>query len=115
MGPLVIVIAVALAAAGPGVAAADPVRPQSAAGPAGQLDGLLGGFALGGERGPVHINADTMEFDYKTKVLTYRGAVTVTQADMTLRSNVLRVVLDADKPERPREVVAEGEVLITKG
>jgi lipopolysaccharide export system protein LptA len=100
-------------------AAADAVEPTArragAAGPADQLDGLLGGFSMGGQRGPVHIDADTMEFDYKTKVLTYRGAVVVTQADMTLHSNTLRVTLDQDNADKPREVVAEGKVQIDKG
>jgi lipopolysaccharide export system protein LptA len=96
-----------------GAVAAQPTpRPGTGA---GGLDGLLEGFALGGEGGPVRITADRMEFDYKTKVLTYRGAVAVTQADLTLRSHELRVTLDPDEPERPREVVAEGAVEITKG
>ena len=86
-----------------------------AAGTADQLDGLLGGFGLGGDRGPVHIVANAMEFDYKARVLTYRGEVVVTQADMTLHSDTLRVTLDPDKAERPREVVAEGKVRIDKG
>jgi len=92
--------------------AAEPDRTPAAD---DQLDGLLGGFALGGGRGPVRIDAATMEFDYKTKVLTYRGGVTVTQEDMTLRSQTLRVTLDPDRMERPREVVAEGAVQIDKG
>jgi lipopolysaccharide export system protein LptA len=81
----------------------------------GQVDGLLGGFELGGDRGPVHIDAAEMEFDYKTKILSYRGGVTVTQADMTLRSETLRVTLDPDHPDKPREIIAEGKVQIDKG
>jgi lipopolysaccharide export system protein LptA len=105
------VLGVAVAAA-----AAEPTaRRAGAAGPADQLDGLLGGFSMGGQRGPVHIDSDTMEFDYKTKVLTYRGAVVVTQADMTLHSNTLRVTLDQNNADKPREVVAEGKVQIDKG
>jgi lipopolysaccharide export system protein LptA len=92
-----------------------PARRSGAASPVGGLDGLLGGFSLGGERGPVRVDADTMEFDYRAMVLTYRGTVTVVQADMTLRSDVLRIVLDRDKPEEPTEVVAEGSVRIDKG
>jgi len=88
---------------------------RGGAGAADQLDGLLGGFGLGGDRGPVHIVAKTMEFDYKARVLTYRGDVVVTQADMTMHSDTLRVSLDPDKPERPKEVVAEGKVRIDKG
>ena len=63
----------------------------------------------------MRIDADAMEFDYKTTVLTYRGSVTVTQADMTLRSDTLRVTLDSEHPDKPREVVAEGNVQIDKG
>jgi lipopolysaccharide export system protein LptA len=107
---LMCALTAALAAAAP-----TPVERSGAAGPGGQIDGLLGGFALGGERGPVRIDADRMEFDYRTMVLTYRGTVTVTQADMTLRSETLRVTLDGENPDKPREVVAEGNVQIDKG
>ncbi len=96
-------------------AGAEPPAANRGAGPAGSLDGLLDGFRLGGERGPVRINADTMEFDYKTKILTYRGDVTVTQADLTLRASTLTVTLDSEKAERAREVVAEGNVQIVDG
>ncbi len=109
MSPAVMLAARTLAGA------AEPARPSGAASPVGGIDGLLGGFSLGGERGPVRVDADTMEFDYKAMVLTYRGTVTVVQADMTLRSDVLRIVLDRDKPEEPTEVVAEGSVRIDKG
>lgn len=107
---LMCVLTTAVAAAAP-----TPEARSGVAGPAGQMDGLLGSFALGGERGPVRIDADRMEFDYKTMVLTYRGTVTVTQADMTLRSDTLRVTLDGENPDKPREVVAEGKVQIDKG
>jgi len=92
-----------------------PAKRAGSGNPADQLNGLLGGFALGGDHGPVHIDADAMEFDYKTKVLTYRGGVVVTQADMILHSDTLRVSLDMDHPDKPREVVAEGKVRIDKG
>lgn len=109
MRVLLLVAACVLAVSRP-VAAA-----EEGAAPVGRLDGLLGSFSLGGDRGPVRVDADTMEFDYKTMVLTYRGRVVVTQADMVLRSDLLRVVLDRDKPQRPKEVVAEGAVQIDKG
>jgi lipopolysaccharide export system protein LptA len=109
--PSALVALLLLAAA----AAAEPATPGASTGRADSLDGLLDGFGLGGEGGPVRINADRMEFDYKTKVLTYRGTVSVTQADLTLHSDVLRITLDPDKLQRPREVVAEGDVRIAKG
>jgi lipopolysaccharide export system protein LptA len=94
------------------VTAAVETPAPAVAGSADRLDGLLDGFALGGDRGPVRIDADAMEFDYKTRVLTYRGSVMVTQADMKLRSDTLRVTLDMEHPDKPREVVAEGNVQI---
>lgn len=108
-----ILIVLILAAAVSAVAQSTP--PPNVPGSADRLDGLLDGFALRGDRGPVRIDADAMEFDYKTRVLTYRGTVTVTQADMTLRSDTLRVMLDMDNPDRPREVIAEGKVKIDQG
>lgn len=110
---LLVALALALATA---ASAAEPKASRSGpTGPSDQLDGLLGGFAINGQQGPVHIDADTMEFEYKTRVLTYRGDVKVTQADLTLHSDTLRVTLDPDHADKPREVVAEGKVRIDKG
>lgn len=99
---------VAVLAGGAGRAAESPA-------PASRMDGMLGSFSLGGDRGPVQVDADAMEFDYKTMVLTYRGNVVVTQAEVTLRSDTLRVVLNREGPQRPTEVVAEGNVRIDAG
>ena len=97
------------------LAAVGGARADEAAAPTARMDGLLGNFSLGGNRGPVKVEADEMDFDYKTMVLTYRGNVVVTQADMTLRSNSLRVTLVKDGPQRAKEVVAEGDVRIDSG
>jgi lipopolysaccharide export system protein LptA len=102
---------VALAVAG----AAASARAQDAPAAPPRMDGLLGNFSLGGNRGPVNVAADQMEFDYKTMVLTYRGNVVVTQADMTLRANSLRVTLAKEGQQRAKEVVAEGDVRIDAG
>jgi len=96
-------------------AAAATARPQTARGKSAHPDDLLGGFALAADRGPVTISAKELEFDYRGRVLTYRGAVSVTQADLTLHSDLLRVTIDPDAPDRLREVVAEGAVQIAKG
>lgn len=107
--PPLLLLCLAVALAGGRAGAAEP------AAPAGRLDGLLGSFSLGGDRGPVRVDADTMEFDYKAMVLSYRGNVVVTQAEVTLRSDTLRVVLNREGPQRPSEVVAEGNVRIDAG
>jgi len=113
LAPLLLLLLV-LVVATAGRAAETPPQHSGKTGGA-QGDGLLGGFALGGDRGPVKIDAATMEFDYKTKVVTYRGGVTVTQADMTMHSDTLRVTLDPDHTDKAREVVAEGKVQIDSG
>lgn len=95
--------------------AAEQGGAEKAAASAGRMDDLLGNFSLGGDRGPVRVDADSMEFDYKTMVLSYRGNVVVTQADVTLRSDSLRVVLNREGPQKPTEVVAEGNVRIDAG
>lgn len=103
------------AAAGTAGAADAHAKPTATGGPAGQRDGLLGGFSLSGDRGPVKIDADTLEFDDRNKVLLYRGAVVVTQADMILHSDLLRITLEPGDMNKAREVVAEGRVQIDKG
>lgn len=76
---------------------------------------LLGNLTFTSERGPVTIGARQLEFDYRTRTLTYQGEVVVTQADLTLRSDVLRVTLDESARDAIREVVAEGNVRVTQG
>lgn len=78
-------------------------------------DGLLEGFSLSADRGPVHIEASSLEFEYRTGELTYRGAVKVSQADITLTSDALSVKLDIENAGRPREIVAQGNVRIVNG
>jgi len=78
-------------------------------------DGLLARFALTAGRGPVTISSESLEFEYRTGVLTYRGSVEVKQGDVVLRSDLLRLTLDLEDLGHPREVVAEGNVRISKG
>jgi len=78
-------------------------------------DGLLARFALTADRGPVTITSESLEFEYRSGVLTYRGQVEVQQGDVVLRSDLLRLTLDLEDPGHPREVVAEGNVRISKG
>ncbi len=72
-------------------------------------------MSLGSSREPISVTADTLEFDYRTRVLTYKGNVTATQGDMTLQSATLSVSLDDHAENRVKEVVAEGAVRLSKG
>lgn len=101
-----------LLAAGTGAAEGSPAG-QPASLLAG--DGLLESFSLSADRGPVHVESSTLEFEYRTGQLRYQGGVKVNQADIELTSDTLTVTLDVRQGGRPREIVAEGNVRIVSG
>lgn len=80
----------------------------------GQAD-LLSRLSLTSQSGPVNISAKELEFDYRTRTLTYRGSVVVSQADLKVSSDALRVILNEEAREVIREVTAEGNVRIEQG
>lgn len=96
--------------------AADVPKPESAPTPPASSS-LLGGLSFGSQRDPIEVTADRMELDYRSRVLTYAGNVVVTQADLKLESDTLRVVLDtaAQSKAEVKEVVASGNVRMRKG
>jgi len=75
----------------------------------------LAGFSFTSKREPISVNADAMEFDYRSRVLTYRGGVVATQGNMKLESVRLTVTLDAQFENRVKEVVADGHVKLSQG
>lgn len=101
------------------------------ANPAG---GLFQSLSLGSGKGPVRIDSDTLELDYKSSNVTYRGHVEVTQGDVTLNSDTLSISYDpralkrtpdpggtvektapGSDADRIKEIVAEGHVRIRQG
>jgi lipopolysaccharide export system protein LptA len=68
---------------------------------------LFQSLSLGSNKGPVHIDSDSLELDYKSSNVTYRGHVQVTQGDVTLNSDQLSITYDPsavrqnDKPADP--------------
>jgi lipopolysaccharide export system protein LptA len=78
-------------------------------------ESLLGGFSFTSNREPISINADAMEFDYRSRVLTYKGGVVATQGNLKLESVSLTVTLDAQVENRVKEVVADSHVRISQG
>jgi lipopolysaccharide export system protein LptA len=87
------------------------VNKPSAPGPGS----LLGALSFAASRDPISVSSDVMEFDYRARVLTYKGSVVVTQGDMKLESNTLTVALDEQPDGRIKEVVADGQVRLSKG
>lgn len=125
--------ALALAAILVAPVAAQPARERQGGGAFG-----LSGF---GGKEPITVTSDTLEFDYKSNVVVYRGSVEVTQGQTKLRSDNLTITLAAadrkpgekpagDEPatdpaadgkptaaadERVQEIVASGNVRIDQG
>ncbi|HEX7406476.1 MAG TPA: LptA/OstA family protein [Candidatus Binatia bacterium] len=78
-------------------------------------ESLLGAMSFSSKREPISITADAMEFEYRTRVLAYKGSVVVIQGDMKLESNRLTVALDDHVDNQVKEVVADGNVRLSKG
>jgi len=80
------------------------------------------GFSLPGSQRnePIKIEAGSLEFDARENVAVFRGDVVTTQADVVMRSGLLRVEFARSDAtvgslERLQSVVAEGDVRITQG
>lgn len=77
-------------------------------------DSLLETFSFTSKREPIAIAADALEFDYRGRLLTYKGGVEVTQGDMKLQSETLQVRL-GDQANQIEAIVADGNVRLSKG
>ncbi len=111
------------------LAAGNPVQagPGTPAPPPGRADAgkasLLSAMSFSAHREPISVTADSLEFDYRSHLLTYKGRVEVTQGDIKLNANVLTITLQdqADNQGKDRadsqvkEVVADGQVRVTQG
>src|SRR5947209_19267525 len=87
---------------------------------------LFDAGSFGNKKEPIVITADTLEYDYKTNVVVYRGDVIAVQGETKVRSDTLTVTLAAQKNDGPpdaadkgsqrlQEVVAVGHVRIDNG
>lgn len=113
------------------LAGAEEAAPAAPAPPSSLFQSL----SLGSGKGPVRIDSDSLELDYKSSNITYRGHVQVTQGDITLKSDRLSITYDpaavkretgtgGEKPakasrgndqERIKQIIAEGNVRIQQG
>jgi lipopolysaccharide export system protein LptA len=91
----------------------------AAGGGAGAAGGdFLGQLSLGSSREPIHIAANQLDFDYQSNRVTYKGSVRATQGELVIDSDTLTVTFDRaedDKQAQLREVIAQGNVVITQG
>jgi lipopolysaccharide export system protein LptA len=78
-------------------------------------DPLLGSLSFTSSDEPVEVTAASLEFDYRTRVLTYRGDVVAQQGDVRLTADMLTLDLSEGAKSELRSVVAEGNVHFSKG
>jgi len=76
---------------------------------------LLSALSFSTRREPIAVTADALEFDYRSRLLTYKGRVEVTQGDIKLNANTLTIALQDQVDSQVKEVVAEGQVRVTQG
>jgi len=102
------------------VAAAEPSHEPAKGG------SLFDAGSFGSKKEPIVVTSDTLEYDYKTNVVVYRGEVIAAQGDTKVRSDTLTVTLAAQKDADPadtakngnqrlQEVIAVGNVRIDNG
>lgn len=77
--------------------------------------GVFDGLEFAQEGGPVSIKADSLEVDYASDRLTYRGNVVVRQNDVILKSDRLDLVYKVDDRDPIVKAEASGRVSIQKG
>src|SRR5438552_10074402 len=115
--PLVAALVLAALAS---VAAAEPAKEPPKGG------ALFDAGSFGSKKEPIVVTSDTLEYDYKTNVVVYRGEVIAMQGDTKVRSDTLTVTLAAQKDSDPadtakkgdqrlQEVIAVGNVRIDNG
>jgi lipopolysaccharide export system protein LptA len=100
---------------GVGVQAQAAVSTGGHAEPDGSPDPLLGSLSFTSSDEPVEVTAQSLEFDYRTRVLTYRGDVIAEQGDVQLRADSLTLDLTKGEAAELHSVVAEGNVRFAKG
>jgi lipopolysaccharide export system protein LptA len=115
MALMLVAIGVAAAPSAAEEALATTHVPPAGTKPMPGPDSLLGALSFTATRDPISVTANAMEFDYRSRVLTYTGNVEVTQDDMKLESKRLTVALDEGPENRIKEVVADGQVRLSKG
>ena len=77
--------------------------------------GFLGALSFTSGREPINVTADSLEFDYRSRVLSYKGGIVATQDDLKLESDTLTLKLDEKGQAQLKEVVASGKVRLSKG
>lgn len=90
---------------------------QPAAKAAGEpaADPLLGAMSFSKSGEPVEVTARSLEFDYRTRVLIYRGDVVAKQGDVQLTADTLTLDLSEGEKTELQTMVAEGNVRFSKG
>jgi lipopolysaccharide export system protein LptA len=97
VGPDSLVWVVVLLVSSVALCRAEDAKPGTPTTPA---NGLFQSLSLGSNKGPVQIDSDSLELDYKSSNVMYRGHVQVTQGDVTLNSDRLSISYDPQAVKR---------------
>lgn len=95
--------------------AAQTRQGSAEAGAKPDADPLFGKLSFTSGRDPIAVSSDSLEFDYRSRILRYKGNVVATQADMRMESASLTVSLTEGPEARVKDVTAVGQVRLTKG
>jgi lipopolysaccharide export system protein LptA len=78
------------------------------------VDSPFGGFGGKSNHGPININSDQLNLDYKNNTVFFTGHVHAVQSGSELTSNTLRVKYGKDF-HQVQEMVADGNVRMSQG
>lgn len=81
----------------------------------GRAPDWLGSLEFGGSRQPIQVAADVFEFDYKQRILRYRGRVEARQGELVVESDEMVLSLNDSESFALREVRARGHVRLQQG
>jgi lipopolysaccharide export system protein LptA len=93
------------------VARAEDVEVGEQSGQAiGRLADAVRDFRLTSLPSDLHVQANTMEFDFRQGQLLYKGAVAVQHGDVKMRADELKITFEPKNPRQVQKIEARGDV-----
>jgi len=81
---------------------------------AGADEGPFSPFRYSANNGPVQIHSNSLNVDYKSRLVEFQGDVHATQSGTTLTSQTLKVIY-GDKFNQVQKIIAVGNVKVVQG
>jgi len=76
----------------------------------GHLADAVRDFRLTSLPSDLHVQARTMEFDFRQGQLLYKGAVAVQHGDVSMRADELKITFEPKNPRQVQKIEARGDV-----